>query len=118
MAAVFARGTSDSLTSLVKQIDATKGINSFVIMMSDDEDASDKIKAYAEKAGVKKTIFAIDNVAGPGGYKIAKDAEITVLLYNKGKVEANHAFRKSEFNAAAVESVVKDLPKITPAPKE
>ena len=114
MAAVFARGTSDSLASLVKKIDETKGINSFVIMLSDEEKIGDEAKAFAEKAGVKKTVFAIDNVAGPKGYNLAKDAEITVLLYNKGKVEANHTFRKADFNPAAVEAIVKDLVKISP----
>ena len=113
MAAVFARGTSEPLTSLVKQIDATKGINSFVIMLSDEEKIGDEAKALAEKAGIKNTVFAIDNVAGPKGYKIAKDAEITVLLYNKGKVEANHSFRKADFTPAAVAAIVKDLSKIT-----
>jgi hypothetical protein len=100
------------LTSLVKQIDSAKGVNSFVIFMSDDEKLKDAAVALAKKEGIKNTIFAIDNVAGPEGYKIHKDAEVTVLLYQGGKVEANHAYRKSEFNAKAVAAIVKDIPKI------
>ena len=115
---VFARGTSDNLTSLVKKIDAastSKKINSFVVFLSDDEDLGDKLKSFAEKEGIKKTVLAIDNVAGPKAYNVAKDAEVTVVLYNQRKVEANHAFKKGELNAKGIEAVLADLPKIAPA---
>jgi hypothetical protein len=101
------------LTSLVKKIDSTKGINSFVIFMNDDEKIKDVAVKLAEKEKITTTVFAIDNVAGPKGYNIHKDAEITVLLYTGGEVVANHAFRKADFNAKAVEAILKDLPKIT-----
>ena len=100
------------MTSLVKTIDSTKGINSFVIFLSDDEKIKDQAVALADKEKIKNTIFAIDNVAGPNGYNISKDAEVTVLFYTGGKVQANHAYRKGEFNAKAVAAIVKDLPKI------
>jgi hypothetical protein len=115
---VFARKTSDNLTSLVKQFDAAvkeKKIKSFVTFLSDDEKLPDELKELAKKEKIKNVPFAIDNPAGPEAYKIAKDSDITVLLYSKHKVEANHAFRKGEFNAAAVEMVVKDLSKIVKA---
>jgi len=101
------------LTSLVKKLDSTKGINSFVIFMSDDENLKDAAVKLAEKEGIKHTIFAIDNPAGPGGYKIHKDAEVTVLLYTGGEVKANHAYRKADFNAKAVDAIIKDIPKIS-----
>jgi hypothetical protein len=114
---VFARKIDDSLTSLVKKIDTVsqeKKIKSFVVMLSDDEGIEDQLKKLAEKNNLKKTVLTKDNVAGPSDYSIAKDAAVTVILYNKRKVEANHAFRQSDFNSKAVEAVVKDLPKITP----
>lgn len=100
------------MASLVKKIDSAKGINSFVIFLSDDEKMEEKAVKFAESNSVKKTVFAIDNVAGPKGYNINKDAEVTVLLYTGGEVKANHAFKKGDFNTKAVEAVVKDLPKI------
>ncbi|MSQ95197.1 MAG: hypothetical protein EXR98_11665 [Gemmataceae bacterium] len=100
------------MASLVKKIDSAKGIKSFVIMMSDEENVKDVATKFAEANKVKNTVFAIDNVSGPKAYKIAKEAEITVLLYTGGEVKANHAYRKSDFNAAAVEAIIKDLPKI------
>jgi hypothetical protein len=104
------------LTSLVKQFDAAVGekkIKSFVCFLSDDEKLPDQLKELAKKEKIKNTPFAIDNPAGPDAYKIAKDAEVTVLLYKAHTVEANHSFRKGELTADAVEKVVKDLSKIT-----
>jgi hypothetical protein len=67
------------------------------------------------KEGIEKTILATDNPAGPQGYNIPKEADVTVILYNKRKVVANHSFRKGELKAEDVEKVVADLSKILPA---
>ena len=117
---VFARETSDALTSLVKKIDAETAKNkkanmkSFVTFLSDDESLEGKLKALAEKEGIKNTPFTIDNPAGPKGYNLAKDADVTVVFYSKKKVAANHAFKKGEFKEKDVEKVVGDLSKILP----
>jgi hypothetical protein len=102
------------LTSLVKKVDAKgkEGLKSFVVYLSDDETLEDQLKSYADKLGIQNTVLAIDNVAGPRAWHISKDAEVTVILYNKRKVEATHAFKAGELNSAAVEKVVKDIPKI------
>jgi hypothetical protein len=102
------------LTSLVKKIDAkgSDGLKSFVVYLSDDEKLEDELKTYADKTGLKNTVLAIDNVAGPKAWSISKDAEVTVILYNKRKVEANHSFRSGELNSSGVEKVVADVPKV------
>src|SRR5579862_6212558 len=98
VAMVFAREASDSLTSLVKKLDAAtlnnkdKKMGSFVVFLTDEENAQDRLKGLADKQGIKNTIFAIDNVSGPPGYEIAKEADVTVVLYHKRKIEANFAF--------------------------
>ena len=120
---IFAREVSDSLTSLVKKIDAETAKNSkakmgsFVVFMSEDEKLGDKLKTLAEKSSLKKTVLTIDNPAGPDGYEVSKDADITVVLYNKRKVMSNYAFKKGELNDAAIEKVLADLPKILPESK-
>jgi hypothetical protein len=116
VAAVFARQPSGALTSLVKQLDAATGekkIKSFVVFLNDDEKLADQLKDLAKSEGIKGTVFAIDNPAGPKDYNIAKDADVTVLLYSKHKVVVNHAFRKGEFNEAAAAKVAGELDKIT-----
>ena len=114
---VFARETSDTLTSLVKKLDEAnqknKSLNSFVVFMNDDEKLEDQLKALSEKADLKKTVLTIDNPSGPAGYKVAKEADVTVVLYNNRKVEVNHAFAKGKLDAKAVEQIISDLDKIT-----
>lgn len=119
---VFAREASNDLTSLVKKLDAAaaanKKLNTFVVFLNDDEKMEDRLKELAAKEKVKSVVLAIDNPAGPEGYDINKDADVTVVLYNKRKVEVNHAYRKGELNSAAIETIISELPKILPAKKE
>jgi len=113
---VFARENSDGLTSLVKGLNKAtdnKSLNSFVCFLSDDEGLQEKLEKFAESNNIKKTILAIDNVTGPKAYKVAKEADVTVVFYNNRKVEYNVAFKKGELNGAAVEKVLSNLSKIT-----
>ena len=81
-------------------------------MLNDDEKVGDQLKDLAKKESISNTVFAVDNVAGPKDYHIAKDADITVLLYTNRDVKANYAFRKGELNAAKIDMIVSDLSKI------
>jgi hypothetical protein len=120
---IFAREVSDSLTSLVKKIDAetaknsTAKMGSFVVFMSDDEKLSDKLESLAKKEGIKKCVLSIDNPAGPKGYNVAKEADVTVVLYNNRKVVANYAFKKGDLNDAAITKIMADVPKILESKK-
>ena len=120
MVNVFARNLTDSLASLAKQIDAKIGENAekkmsgFLVLLSEDPDADEgKLVAFAEQHGIKNlplTLF--DGVAGPPNYKLAKEAEVTVTMWTKKKVKANHAFAKGGLDAAAIKKVVADTSKI------
>jgi hypothetical protein len=118
VAVVFARDMSAPVTSLVKKIDAATAkhskekMASFAVFLSDDENLEKKLKEFAEKEKLEKCALTIDNPSGPEPYKIAKDAEVTVLLYVDKNVKANYAFKKGELNDAAIAKVLKDLPKI------
>jgi hypothetical protein len=113
---IFAREVTGPLTSLVKKIDAINGKNkkmgSFVVFLSDEEKLGDDLKALAKKEGINKTVLTIDNPAGPGAYKVAKEAAVTVVLYNNRNVKSNFAFRKGELNDAAVEKVLTSVNKL------
>jgi hypothetical protein len=113
---VFAREISDPLTSLVKKVEESTGKNrnlaSFVVFCSDDESLKGKLEDFSKKESLKKVALTIDNPSGPRGYKIAKEADVTVVLYVNKRVKANHAFKKGEFKAEDVEKVLGDLPKI------
>lgn len=100
--AVFARSVDANLTSLVKQLDATiakddsKKLRAFVVLLTDDADKSAKdLEKLAEKEGIKNVpLTLVEGPAGPPDYKIAKEAEVTVLGWN-GNVKFNHALRRA-----------------------
>jgi hypothetical protein len=118
---VFAREINDPLTSLVKKLDAAVAkhndckMGSFVVFCNDEEGLPEKAKDLAEKEKLGKVILTVDNVQGPPSYKIAKDAEVTVVLYTKHQVKANYAFKKGDLKDKDIEKIVADLSKILPA---
>src|SRR5262245_57342853 len=115
---VFAREISDPLTSLVKKLDAAAAKNkdahmgSFFVFCTDQEGLEAKLKEFVDKEKIEKVVLTIDNPAEPSRYKIAKDADVTVVLYTGQKVKANHAYKKGELTAAEVDKILADLPKI------
>ncbi len=117
MVCVFARKTSEPLTSLVKQIDQKIGDNaslkSFVVIMTKDLDTTrEGLKKLAKEAGVKKVpLTMIAEKDGPPDYEISADSDITVLMWTHHKVKVNHGF-KGELTEKDVASVVSDIPKL------
>jgi hypothetical protein len=113
---IFAREASDGLTSLVKKLDgevsSKKGLKAFVVFLSDEDGMEKKVQELAEKNGIKNVSLAVDNTTGPKQYKIAKDADVTVVLYKAHMVKSNHAYKKGEFTDKTVDTVVGDLSKI------
>jgi hypothetical protein len=120
---IFAREVSTPLTSLVKKVNeetnknSTAKMGSFVVFCSDAENLDKQLKELAEKEKLDKTILSIDNPAGPKGYEVAKEADITVVLYTKKKVEANFAFKKGQFKESDIAKILAELPKILPEKK-
>jgi hypothetical protein len=118
VAMIFAREVSDGLTSLIKKIDECTAKNkdakmgSFVVFLSDSEDLAKQLKALADKEGIRNTVLSIDNAAGPQAYKVAKDADVTVVLYRDHVVKANHAFARGQLNDDQVTQIVNDVSKI------
>jgi hypothetical protein len=118
--AIFAREVTPALTSLVKKIDEATAKNekdemgSFVVMLSDDKAMRDQLKALAKKEKIKETVLTVYESKGPEDYDIAKDADVTVLLYVRKKVKVNYAFRKGELQDKQIEQILGALPKILP----
>ncbi len=117
MVCVFARKTSESLASLVKQIDQKIGetgtLKAFVVLVpKQGEHPADALKALAQQAGVKHVPLTIgESPDGPPDYELSRDADVTVLMWNRHKVRVNHAF-KGELTAKDVDTIVADIPKL------
>jgi hypothetical protein len=124
VAMIFAREVNDGLTSLVKKLDKATDKNSdcrmgsFVVFCSDQEGLEQKLKDLAEKEKLRRIVLTIDNPAGPEEYHVAKDADVTVVLYTKQKVKANYAFKKGEMKAEDIDKIVSEVSKILPEDKK
>lgn len=119
---IQAREITDNLTSLVKQIDALvdsaadKGKDkkhAFVVFLTEDPDAlTPKLEEIAKKNELANTPLTIfDGVAGPKNYKIAENADVTVMMWVNQEVAVNHAFGKGELTEEAVKKIVADAKK-------
>jgi hypothetical protein len=120
VAMVFARENSPELTKLIKKLDEATAKNkeasmgSFVVFLNDKDGLDKELAATAEKNKIENTVLSIDNPAGPKSYNVAKDADVTVVLYVDRKVKANHTFKKGELKDGDIDTIVKDIPKILP----
>jgi hypothetical protein len=111
---------TDPLAKLAKGLDKgltdhkAKELRAWVTFLSDDQTSLDpKLVAWAKKQGLRDVPLGVfEDVGGPPTYKLAKDADVTVLLYVKQKVVANFAFRAGELTDAKVDDVLKELPKM------
>lgn len=130
---IFARTAGEPLTGLITKVNAemarhrdAKGekangagaVRGVVILLSEQEGLEKQLRKLAKQLEINHLSFAIDKVAGPRSYRLAKEADLTVLLVNRRKVEANYAFRKDELRDMHVTQIVADLQKMVQAERE
>lgn len=118
MVNIFTRKITGDLTSLVKRIDEAVAKNqaskmaAFVVLLSDDPDEDEKkLKALAKKENIKHVPLTVfEGVSGPQAYKVAQDAEVTVMMWTgkQADLKVNHAFRAGELKKASIDKVVAD----------
>lgn len=118
--AIFARDVDDNLASLVKQVDVKVGENTdkqmkaFVVLLTEnpDKDAA-KLEKLAKDQGIKNVPLTVfDGQAGPPEYKIAKDAQVDVMMWVGSKVKVNEAYAKDGLKKEQVEGLVKKTSEI------
>ena len=117
---IFTREMNDNVVELVKQIDSQVGSNkdkkmaAFVVLITDTPDSAEpKLEALATKEKIKNTpLTVVEGVTGPPNYKIAKDAEVTVMMWVESEVKVNQAFAKGKFDKKAAESLAAETKKI------
>ncbi|RLS33312.1 MAG: hypothetical protein DWH79_07300 [Planctomycetota bacterium] len=113
---VFARSADDKLAKLVKKIEEeveehqSEKLTSFVNMIGTDAESLKKAAAsFVDKHGITRVAFVVPEDAknGPEDFKIAPDADVTVVCYKGGTVKANHAFSKGQLDDAKIDAIVK-----------
>ena len=102
---------------MVKQIDEKIGENSklksfVVIVPKTGENPTNDLKKLAKDAGIKHVPLTIgESPDGPPDYELAKNADITVLMWHGGTVKVNHAY-KGELTDKEVRAIVADIHKV------
>lgn len=120
VAMVFARSVTPEVATLAKKLDAACAKNSkakmgsFFVFCSDEDGLETKLKKVAKENDLKKVVLSIDNPAGPDGYKVNKDADVTVVLYKNRTAKANFTFAKgSKISDKDIEKILEATSKIT-----
>jgi hypothetical protein len=117
---VLAREMTEPLTGLVKKLDAEVAKNkaaklkAIAVILADDEATENHLKDLCEKQGIKSVNLAIMEPECPKDYGLANEVEVTVIMFKRQKVEANHAFGKGKLNDKGVERILADIAKIVP----
>lgn len=113
---VFARTADPKLAKLLKKIEGeieehqADKLTGFVNMIGGDAETLTKQAAEFVKANkIERIAFVVPEDAknGPEDFKIAADADITVVCYKGGKVQTNHAFSKGQLDDESIDAVVK-----------
>ena len=119
VAVVFARtATCEQASKLIEKLDAETGKNTkaemgfYVVFLSDDDKLEAGLKKMIEEKKLKNVTLSIESPKGPEKYALDKDADVTVLLYNKHKVESNFAFAKGKLTDKDIDTIVGDVSKI------
>ena len=90
------------------------GLRGWVTFLSNDQLGLDpKVVQWGQKHAIRSLPLGVfEDVGGPPSYRLARDADVTVLLFVKQKVVANFAFRAGELGDEKTAEVMKALPRI------
>ena len=117
---IFTRSLNDNVSSLIKQVDDVvgskkdDGMRAFVVFISDDADTLEpKLASLAKDKKIANTpLTIVEGEQGPPNYKLAKDADVTVMMWVEGQVKVNHSFAAGALKADDVKKVVGETAKI------
>ncbi|WP_169977562.1 hypothetical protein [Tautonia rosea] len=91
-------------------------LNAFVVHLTDPEneaEAVSNLREMAAKGGIAKIpLTLMENPDGPPAYRIAEDAEVTILIYRFFDVRAKQVFGPGELTEADIDRVLADLSKV------
>ncbi|MEI6255339.1 MAG: hypothetical protein WCQ77_01710 [Planctomycetota bacterium] len=119
---VFSRTADDKLAKLLKKLDeeieehVDAKLTGFVNMLGADAEATKKDAAEFVKAnGIERIAFVVpeESANGPADYKIAPDADLTVVCFRGGKVKANHVFAKGALSDEKIDAIVESACSMT-----
>jgi hypothetical protein len=116
---VFARRITEPLTRLLEQLDARiasgkDDLKALLVYLTDDpKKTATKLEALAARSALEHVpLTLVNNPYGPQDYKIADDAEVTILMWKGPTVRVNRSFGRGAMSDVDVKAVLHDLPKV------
>ena len=116
---VFARSVSDPLGRLLAACDTAIArrpkdeMRAWMTVLGEKTIGLDDLGTWAKKQGLKSVpVGVFDDPVGPPSYKLAGDADVTVLLFVNKKVVSNATFRAAELDDAAVKRIAEDVARL------
>jgi hypothetical protein len=117
---VFARQTSDPVGKLVQGIDKaltdykSADLRAWVTFLSDDQPSTDpQVVRWGQKQGIRQVPLGVfEDAGGPPSYRLAREADVTVVLFVKQHVVSNFAFRAGELTDERIAEVLKAVPQV------
>jgi len=117
---IFARTLSEPLGKLAKELDRAltqhkaAGLRGWVTFLNADQTAFDpKVVAWGQKHALGNLPLGVfEDLVGPPSYRLAAEADVTVLVFVRQRIVANFAFRPGELTDAAAGEVMKAVPRI------
>jgi len=112
---VFTRSADTGLAKLLKKLDEeieehqSAKLTGFVNMLGTDGESLKKDAAeFVKLHGIERIAFVVpeESANGPADYKIAPDADLTVVCFKGGKVQANHSFAKGQLTDEKIDAIV------------
>jgi quercetin dioxygenase-like cupin family protein len=119
-ALVFARDLNEQVASLIKRLDdelaknkavkaKVKEGHALVVLLSDDDALESKLKDFADKRDIKQVTVGIDRSPGPPKWKLSREAEVTIILYESFKVTRNYALKRGELTGETIDTIVAEV---------
>lgn len=114
---IFARTADAKLAKLCEKIEEEivehedAKLTAFVNLLGSDAEALKKSAAdLVTKHEIKKVAFVVpeDSANGPADFKLAPEADVTVICYKEGVVTANHALAKDALCCEVIDAIVED----------
>jgi hypothetical protein len=116
---VFARSLSDPLGKLLAACDEElarrpkEAMRAWMTVLGEKTVGLDDLGRWSKQTGLKGVpVGVFDDPGGPPSYKLARDADVTVLLFVNRKVVLNAAFRPGELDGAAVKRIAQQLQRL------
>ena len=118
---VFTRSLSKELGPLAEKIDKAMGEHKsadlrgwMTVLNADQLKLDPQVVQFGKQHGLSRMPIGIfEDEGGPPSYRLNRDADITVLVCNKQKVETNFAFRSGELTAARLAEISKAIDGVT-----